>query len=391
MDKSLRNQLIFAFYIPSTLIAIAYALLSPVLPVYASTLSNSYLIIGVILAAEAFGRVVGDLPSSWFMRRFGVKNAMIGSIIVTLVPFFLLYFVTTTWLTITLLFVSGLGHAVYNISRHTYIAVIVRSQMRGRAIGLLGGMFRVGSFIGPLLGGWVAERYGLNSAFLVFVLFALMTMVFVWRFMPGVKSNAEAPHKDASYSAVVRDNGYIFLTAGTGQIMAQLTRKGWNILVPLYGSQVLGLSVETIGIVMGIGAGVDALFFLLSGVIMDRFGRKWAIVPSFILQGIGVALLPLMPSATALTLLAAFIGFSNSLSSGTMMTVGADFAPPHARGEFLGMWRLIGDMGFMAAPLIVGAVAQAVVLGGSIAAVSATGFTAAVIFSRFVPETLKRR
>ena len=171
MDKTLRNQLIFAFYIPSTLIAVAYALLSPVLPVFASTLSNSYLIIGIILAAEAFGRVVGDLPSSWFMRRFGVKNAMIGSILVAFVPFLLLYFVKNTWLIIALLFVSGLGHAVYNISRHTYIAVMVKSQMRGRAISLLGGMFRIGSFIGPLLGGWVAGRYSLEASFLVFVVF----------------------------------------------------------------------------------------------------------------------------------------------------------------------------------------------------------------------------
>jgi MFS family permease len=252
----------------------------------------------------------------------------------------------------------------------------------------------VGKFIGPLIGGWVGGAYGLEYAFLAFVFIGLATIFFVWYFMEDSDVNEEA-HEQTSQRVLVgqmlRERSRILATAGTGQILAQLTRKGWLVLIPLYAANVLKLDVQTIGIIMSFGSGLDMLFFYISGVIMDKFGRKWAIVPSFVLQGIGVALMPFAGSAFALSLVSAFIGFANGLSSGTMMTLGADFAPSEMRGEFLSMWRLIGDVGFVGAPMMIGTVAQILALQTSIFAVATSGLGAALLFGLVVPETLKRK
>ena len=170
-----------------------------------------------------------------------------------------------------------------------------------------------------------------------------------------------------------------------------LTREGWRVLIPLYAADVLQLDIQTIGLVMGFGAGFDLLFFPISGFLMDRFGRKWAIVPSFIIQGTCIALILLANHVIALGIISALIGLGNGLSSGTMMTTGADLAPPDMRGEFLSMWHFIGDVGGVSGPMIVGAVAQAFVIQMSILSVAGAGFGAAIIFAVFVPETLKRR
>ena len=62
------------------------------------------------------------------------------------------------------------------------------------------------------------------------------------------------------------------------------------------------------------------------------------------------------------------IGFGNGLGSGTMLTLGADLAPPKGEGmgAFLGLWRLIGDAGHTSAPIIVGTIADALSLVPSI-------------------------
>ena len=60
----------------------------------------------------------------------------------------------------------------------------------------------------------------------------------------------------------------------------------------------------------------------------------------------------------ALLLPASLLGFGNGLSSGAMMTLGADLAPRDALSEFLGLWRLIGDGGRMSGPVCVGYVAD---------------------------------
>jgi MFS family permease len=131
------------------------------------------------------------------------------------------------------------------------------------------------------------------------------------------------------------------------------------------------------------------LLFYPVGVIMDRWGRKFAIVPSFIVQGIGLALIPLTSGFYSLAAVAGLIGFGNGLGSGTMMTLGADLAPADSRGEFLGMWRLIGDVGFMLGPSVAGLVAASLTLPAAALVMGSSGLVASLIFLFLVPETAK--
>ena len=67
-------------------------------------------------------------------------------------------------------------------------------------------------------------------------------------------------------------------------------------------------------------------------------------------MGLGMAVLPLATDYLGLLAATAILGFGNGLGSGAMMTLGADLAPPGSSGEFLGVWRLIGDVGNAGAP-----------------------------------------
>src|SRR5215216_2641999 len=102
--------------------------------------------------------------------------------------------------------------------------------------------------------------------------------------------------------------------------------------------------------------------FIPAGMLMDRFGRKVAAVPSFALMALGIGLIPFSHDFLTLLLVAMLIGLGNGLGSGLMMTLGADLAPPGATGEFLGVWRLIGDVGATGGPLVVGGLADAAAL-----------------------------
>lgn len=72
---------------------------------------------------------------------------------------------------------------------------------------------------------------------------------------------------------------------------------------------------------------------------------------------------------------------------GTMMTLGADLAPPGATGEFLGVWRLVGDTGGALGPIVVGAVAAALGLAGGAWVLAAIGVAAAAVLGTLVRET----
>ena len=88
---------------------------------------------------------------------------------------------------------------------------------------------------------------------------------------------------------------------------------------------------------------------------------------------------------------AILIGFGNGVGSGIMMTIGADLAPKDGTGEFLGMWRLLGDFGGAAGHLVVGNVADLWGLGTSGYVLAGIGYIAVLFFLRVVPENLECR
>ena len=123
---------------------------------------------------------------------------------------------------------------------------------------------------------------------------------------------------------------------------------------------------------------------------MDRFGRRFATVPGICIFATGMVLMPFTGTFTGLLLAAILMRLGNGVASGTMMTLGADLAPHEGTGEFLGLWRLTGDFGGSAGPIIVGNLADLFGLSYSGFALGGIGYLAVGIFLWLVPETLKR-
>ncbi|MGB1286579.1 MAG: MFS transporter [Aggregatilineales bacterium] len=257
----------------------------------------------------------------------------------------------------------------------------------------IGGIYRLGKFLGPVIGGCIGLWFGLRAPFLLLavlcVLAALVILVFMQADMPTEKEKHEHPGH-ANIGTVLREQRQILASAGSAQLLGQMIRGGRNTLIPLYAADVLGLDVATIGLIVGIGSFMDMLMVIPAGFVMDKLGRKWAIVPCFGLQALGMLFVPFSLTAVALVFAQVIMGLSNGIGSGSMMTLGSDLAPDDARGEFLGIWRFIGDGGFLAAPIIIGAVADILVLSSAAIVMSGAGFMAAGIFAVFVPETLKK-
>ena len=179
-------------------------------------------------------------------------------------------------------------------------------------------------------------------------------------------------------------------TAGIGQVCVQTLRRGCHIIIPLYGKDVVGLTTQNVRFVETISSAVDMSMFPVAGFMMDRFGRRFATVPGIFIFATGMMLMPFTHTFTPLLLAAVLMRFGNGIASGTMMTLGADLAPNEGTGEFLGLWRLTGDFGGSAGPIVVGNIADMLGLGFSGFALGGIGYLGVAIFLWLVPETLQR-
>nr|MBA2597690.1 MFS transporter [Chloroflexia bacterium] len=286
-------------------------------------------------------------------------------------------------------FLAGIGFALWALSRHAYIAEAIPAAQRGQALSMFGGINRLGIFGGPAIGGLLAERAGIHATFgLSAALAGLALAVSVLFLKPLVKPGTPlgALHRWRLVGAGMRHNARDLAAAATAQTLGQMIRAGRFVIIPLWGAQ-LGLDVAQIGTIVTAGAILDVSMFIPAGMLMDRFGRKVAAVPSFALMALGIGLIPFTRDFTTLLLVAMLIGLGNGLGSGLMMTLGADLAPPGATGEFLGVWRLIGDVGAVAGPLVVGVVAAAVGLSGGAWVLAVAGWLAVFTLARLVRET----
>src|SRR5215218_2242636 len=378
-------------YAPAALLAFGQGMLLTMLPLYAESLGTSYGIAGLIVAAAALGTLITDVPAGAMLTRIGLRRAMlVGSLLVSLSTM-ALALSDPVWLIVSLRALAGVGTALWGLSRHAFITSAVHPAERGRAISVFGGINRIGVLAGPAVGGLLVSAAGFDVGFIVAGLMSGAALLVAMKYITVDTHDARAVSGRDRWSLVrkvMKENRRDLGAAGLAQTFAQMIRAGRQFIIPVYGSVVIGLSAAEIGVIMTVATILDVAMFVPAGILMDRWGRKTASVPSFAIMAIGIALIPLTSTYAELLVAACIIGLGNGIGSGSMMTLGADLAPRGATGEFLGIWRLIGDAGGFLGPIAVGAIAASTSLSGSAYLLSLIGFSATLTLAFLVKETI---
>lgn len=371
------------------LLAFSAGLLVAVLPLYAAGFGVGYGLVGLATSAAAIGTLVTDVPAGAVLGRIGLRPAMIAGSGMVSVSTLALVWSDHFPILIALRFLAGIGTALWAISRHAYIAEAIPVAQRGQALSMFGGINRFGIFAGPAIGGILTDLAGIQATFALSALLAAAALVMSSALLKEIAAPAARHGARSRWRLVaqgLRTHAAEMSAAAVAQTLGQLIRAGRFLIIPLWGANI-GLDAAQIGTIVTVGAVIDVSMFVPAGVLMDRFGRKVAAVPSFSLMAIGVALIPFTHDFVTLMAAAMLIGLGNGLGAGLMMTLGADLAPPGATGEFLGIWRLIGDIGGVLGPLVAGLVAATVGLAGGAWILAAAGALAVFTLAVLVQET----
>jgi len=378
--------------LPQFLFSVGQGAIAPIIPLLAiDNLGASLALAGFVVALRGIGTISFDIPAGMLVGRFGERRSVFGGTIALSIISMLAALSSSIWLYALLIFLFGMASAVWHLARLTFVSARVPAPQRGRALSLLGGTNRVGGFVGPLVGGVVAVSFGLESAFYVQAVLAIIgasTMLF----LINAADDAPEAHPGSVFQqvgGVISEHRKVFLTAGLVAMQISMLRNARQAVLPLWGSAI-GLDAATIGLLFSLSSAIDMAVFYPVGMVMDRYGRKWAAIPCLSVMGIAMCLIPLTHSATTLMAVGLLLGAGNGFGAGIVMTLGADFAPALRRGEFLGVWRLIADLGQAAGPVLIGAVSGLATLGVASVVSGGLGLVAAAMMWLAVPETLDR-
>jgi MFS family permease len=387
--KFSRVSLILPIYIPAFLLAIGGGVVSPTLSIYVKSFELSYTLTTVVLAVG----VLGNIPAGILVERLGRKPSMLVGLVMIGLSTVGMGTATHFFQLIGAQLVGGIGNALWMLARHAYMTDVIPIANRGRAIALFGGVNRMGTFAGQFCSIFLGVN--LRLPFFIYASVVVLNLLLCFFFIPGTwRTVPEVTGKKPPYLKhlleISRQHARLLATAGVGQVCVQTLRRGCNIIIPLYANEVVGLSTQHVRSVVMVSSAVDMSMFPIAGYMMDRFGRRYATVPGVFIFATGMVLMPFTGTFTGLLLAAIFMRMGNGIASGTMMTLGADLAPRHGTGEFLGLWRLTGDFGGSAGPVIVGNLADLFGLNYSGFALGGIGYLAVGIFLWLVPETLQR-
>jgi MFS family permease len=109
-------------------------------------------------------------------------------------------------------------------------------------------------------------------------------------------------------------------------------------------------------------------------------------VPSTLLMGLALMMMSFTTGPAMFLVASMLIGLGNGIGSGIVMTLGADASPRAGRAEFLGIWRMLSDIGSSGGPVLLSAVTAAASLAVGMVTVGALGIVAAGVFWRWVPR-----
>jgi MFS family permease len=389
------RSLILPIYLPMALLAIGLSAPVAILPRYLGSLGASVAIVGLVLSLRGFGNLVSDAPGGILLGRFRLRLIVGWALLGATAASVLLPLAGSSATVAISILLSGIATSLVVTASMTYVRNTVAADVRGRALSLVGGTVRIGALIGPILGRVLADQVSLTAAlWLRGLCFGAAFLVYLVARATGHYERVAVPTPPSVGEQVrtvarrARERGRALVTMGGGILLLQLLRSSRTVVLPLWGEH-LSLSATAIGAVMSLGSALDLLLFVPAGIVMDRAGRRVALSLCIGLFALGVGSLPFTSTLLGFAAASLLIGLGNGFGAGINMTIGTDLAPPGSVSEFIGMWRVIGDVGSTSGPAIVGALAAAVGLSFGIWATAGLGLIGLFVVAGFAPETLE--
>ena len=392
---SLRKIALPAFG-PSFLFGLGEGAILPVIALTVRQLGGSVALAALMVTLIGIGSLVSNIPASIITTRYGERWAIVGAAVWGALGMVACVLAPALWVFGIGVFMVGMSAAVFGLARQSYLTEAVPFHFRARALSTLGGVMRIGLFVGPFLAAGLIHWMGIGGAYWAGVGSLMVAAVVAVR-MPDLPAHAPANDEGtdlasvrapATLLSVGTSHAKIFLTVGIGALLVAAVRASRQAVIPLW-AESIGLDAATTSLIYGLAGGIDMLVFYPAGKVMDRKGRAWVAVPSMVVMGVALLLTPFTHGAYTLLMASLLIGFGNGIGSGMIMTLGADYSPVAGRAHFLGLWRLMSDIGSTGGPALLSAVTALVSLAAGIWCTGLTAFAGAIVLWYWIPRTTR--
>ena len=325
-------------------------------PFYMNARGFSVSVVGLPLVVNGVGALCSDVVSgtlaSYFRSSFLLLASMLIAVVTSILGFAFQESLAVFLVAFTIL---GLTEAMFSLAIRRIVFVQSEPGEQGKAQGQVAAALGLGFALGPTLGGFVGEWWGLDKLFLLVAVPQTVGLFFI---LLARGHRTEKPVERGSLPLWRVGKGLLAQPGFLGAVLAifqsflcliGVTRIAFPFLAVRR-----GLTLDIIGTMVSISRLADTAGRLGGGWLCDRVGTRTVIllgvfvtVPAFVLQIFGQSYIALL---LPLCLMTAGFGLSNVGST----TLALQLADDSSKGVALGLIRGGTSFGRMFGPLITG-------------------------------------
>jgi DHA1 family multidrug resistance protein-like MFS transporter len=340
-------------------------LVLPILPLFARSFGVGYGAVGLLVSAYGLARLVFDLVAGPIVDRLGERATAaaglavvgLGSALTGVAPGFAA--AVAAWAA------AGVGSAVALAALYTRLLRVVPTRQMARTLGIFYGAFNTGFIAGGAASGLVADRLGLAAPLLLNAAVAAAAAGLWLALVPATGRPDRAAAGGTAGPAEPAGPGrgglaQLLRTPGLVPVLVTNFAYLWMVavvfdtLVPLFASDVLGLSTVGIGVVFAVALAAEFVVLYPAGSMADERGRKPVLVPALAGLAVATAVLGLAPTPLLLGVLLAVLGVMSGAAGVPPGAMLSDVTPARSSGAAVGVFRFCGDLGFTLGPVLAG-------------------------------------
>jgi MFS family permease len=336
---------------------IAGGMVNMLMPIYLTELGASVGQVGLVFTLTSVVILVLQIFGGWISDSIGRLRAIaIGSLGGVLS--FIAMIVAPSWHWMLLaLAMNQVPYALVGPSFSAFIAENSTEENRGRVYGITDTLYQVVGVVGPPLGGFLAGTYGFKTMLLgaaAFYSTAAALRVWMARTMSAPTDSEAPPLTLTSFKKSLAMIGsmlvgggvitWIFLTDGVRDIAFRMSEQ----LQPLYLEQVMGLSLQQIGLLGSFFSIAMMLTPVLSGRIADRYGERVSISAGFLIVFVALIVFLQARAYPGFMLTWALFGAGVGLLSPAYQSLISKVVPRRSLGTFTGIFH--SSLGFISLP-----------------------------------------
>jgi MFS family permease len=372
-----RNFLVNAADGMSWYFGLSFVSVSAILPVYASRLTDSPLVIGLIPAMLDAGWFLPQLFMAPYVERLPRKLPFVGWLAALERLPFLALALAALWLPglprrlAVLVFLAvmawrSLASGLVAMPWQELIATVIPVSHRGRFFGIANLTGQLLGVFGAALAAFILARlpYPQNYALAFFIGFLGTALSYAFLMLTVEPTPAPREHLPHSTRLYLRRLGTI-LRANANFRTYILTRGLWYLgsmasgFIAVYAVQKFALPDSQAGVFTAILLGSGVIGYGIWGPVGDRMGHKRVLELSGTLWIAALVVALLGPSVPSLYVVFALMGFGSAGGVVGDLNIAMEFGPESERPTYVGLARTVTGPALLLAPLAAGVILEA--------------------------------